>query len=607
MTAPNIIKAAASTTRILSGDEWEASMYAPHRTPDDPAKPMGAGRILTGEEWEKAHRGSLATLKLPAMPKFVGDATRRLDPNAGSVDRSIPEQLGGKVRDIAAGFDAAAIGLDPTLAGSARLAAILGRQVVAPAVEHPLLTLALANPVGAVVGTGMAAHTVAAYGWQRAHELGMSPEERAQAEADPNRISGEAAAVQAVMLGLGGLAGVRGITKATDFGAGMMEAGAEGVKPLYFETPRGAEVLGTMAAQRGLPETASPYPTATPLDVAWKEGHAVTAAPEAAAIEPGGPPRAAAGGPSYKGPASLYGRLSDDALAAEYRTLIEKRAAEEPSAVAPLWDAEREARAVEQIENRRRADGSLAPADKRRLSYLQATQGEGYGEGRHTFASATAERRLKETNKHIAAIEKEIANRGLDAAELMQQPSTGGGGLTSVEGTGELRTRGLARNVEQRAVANELTDYLGDLPEYRRINMADQAAKATQLLADDPILARHVALGDESPPRGLLPESVFKVVEKRAIEEGDVATLRDLASGGLTEQATTMGQRLRALAERDPDSPVVAIQKISDLRGGAKHAEQAITDTVAELTTHLDEARAIDVPEWVDFLETIRC
>ncbi len=718
MTAP---VAPVPASGIMTGDQWEAAQYAPHRVGQDPTKPMGPGRILTGDEWDKAQSaGSLSTLKLPAMPKFAADATQRLNPNSGPVDRSIPEQFGGKIHDLAQGFDYAALGLDPASAGAAHVVAALGRQVVEPAVEHPLVTAAMLNPVGAAIGTGMAVHTVAAYGWQKAHEFFMSPEERAKAEADPNRVSGEAAAVQAVFLGLGGLAAVKAVGHLTDFGDGVMEAGAAGVKPMtdvgplkgftqpaldairadelarakqvtdrhaeetaqvaaqrdadaatqaalnaedlrqeeltrqaalraltgvrrrpaaeaapYFETPKGAEVLGTAAAQHGLPETSSPYPPQSEQDAAWQAGHAATTAttetfpegftmggaltdnripsdytpPKLPRTEPGTPLEP--GALPSKGPAALYGRLSDEALGAEYRALLEKRAQEEPVAMPPLWDAAREARAVDQIENRRRPDGSLAPADKKRLAYLQLTQGEGYGVGRHTFESGAAEQRLNAVNKHITAIEKEIASRGKDAATFAQPPASGNGALPPIEGTGETKTRGLATSVEQRAIAKDVTDYLGDLPEYRTVNMADQAAQASQLLAENPDLARQIALGDAPAPHGLIPEAVFKVVERKALEEGDVATLRDLASGGLTTEATTMGQRIAALADRDPESPVTAIQQVADAR--AAHLGD-LTDATAKVMKEIEKTvnkangnRADMLKTLSDFVDGLRC
>lgn len=315
----------------------------------------------------------------------------------------------------------------------------------------------------------------------------------------------------------------------------------------------------------------------------------------------------AAGEPTFKGPTPLYRRLSDDALGAEYRALLEKRSAEEPAAVAPIWDEAREARAVDQIENRRRPDGSLRPEDRRRLAKLQAEQGEGYGMGRHTFESAAAERRVTEYTRHISAIERELQSRGLEVATVAEPTSSG---LAPVEGTGAAQTRGLSAGVNETALANRLELGVGDLPEYRRISMADQADRATTLLSNDSDLALRIAKGEAPAPKGLLPESVFVAVEQKAIVEGDVNTLRELATGKLTSEATTMGQRIRALGERDPESPVAAIQEIIKTRsGGAKNVEQvarAIDDEVGAINEHMAGV-SVKYDSWSEFVEALKC
>lgn len=416
--------------------------------------------------------------------------------------------------------------------------------------------------------------------------------------------------------------------------------------------------------------------------------------------------------PTFKGPKALYARLSDEALGVQYRHLIDQRATEEPNAIPPIWDEDREARAVEHIESRRRTDGTMAPADKRRLAALQLSQGEGYGEGRHTFESAAAEARVTKMTAHIDAIEREAKLRGLDTDAMLQPHETqptggsvgaprpgmsrlyrtetdlGGNGsegyrhftdkldyakiyegdrqsyldvptqdlgskypgmqaeagtgatiyripnevassrapfsgsdapmagrapididaLPPVEGTGETKARGLSVGVEDKAIAHKLTDYLGDLPEYRTINMGDQASRASRLLETDGELARKVALGQAPPPADLLPESVFVAVENKAIADGDVGTLRELAAGKLTEQATTMGQRIRALGERDPESPVGAMRKIVEARTkGIDDPEGAISGAVDELRGHIADAVKIDRGAWQQFIDSLRC
>lgn len=180
-------------------------------------------------------------------------------------------------------------------------------------------------------------------------------------------------------------------------------------------------------------------------------------------------------------------------------------------------------------------------------------------------------------------------------------------GLLPVEGTGATRQRGLSAGVQRKAVVNKLATTIGDVPEYRAINMADQSDRAVALLESNPALARRVAMGEAPAPDGLLPESVFVAVENEAIMQGDVATIRDLATGKLTSEATTMGQRIRALGERDPESPVAAIKEVITVRmGGAKSVPRATAETVALIRAQL---RRVEVTResWVKFLDSLRC
>lgn len=846
MTGPRIDSSAA----VLTGEQWSAAQSAPASAllSGDPGKATtnGLGRVLNGDEWSQAQRmtpDQLKGWKIPALPAASRDVTltpsdvktkgKKIDtPIIGAIMRQLVDPV-----------------LEHPIAGAAMLAAIPAAPVIAGASAAGALAVGAA---GAVMGGAMV-HSIAQYGWQKAAELSLDPETRKLAEADPERISGEAAAVQAAMLGLAPLIHVG--LHAGDVSAGMMEAGARGVKETnlgpqfsegfdaghktadfaallergaseppptglrapkgfeptaaeptraratpveglvvpetakpgrvksietepasaslqeaadvnasvreyqarrvgedtqdiaaartadaerllglrdeepssmaprrrpgpasYFETPQGAEVLGAMAARHGLPEDANPYhPTASatsPLNDAWKSGHdAATGsyplypegftmggaltdnrippdfkAPRPPGFEPTIPEGAqlaaalkpsrfrghseaeigdamqsarlqiehaqkiieledardapdievitqserqiehaqntlsqgerelamrgngTADEPTFKGPTPLYRRLSDDALAAQYRALLEKRTADEQSAIAPIWDADREARAVDQIENRRRPDGSLRAEDKRRLAKLQAEQGEGYGLGRHTFESSSAERRVKEYNRHITAIERELQSRGLDAAEAAQPAS--GGGLAPVEGTGDVQTRGLSTGVVEKALVNRLDLTVGDLPEYRTVSMADQASRAAHLLSNDPELAARVARGEEPAPRGLLPESVFVAVEQKAILDGDVNTLRELATSKLTSEATTMGQRIRALGERDPESPISAIQEIINTRsGGAKNAPAVARATEAEVGSINEHMAGVgaDHDAWSALIDSLTC
>lgn len=184
--------------------------------------------------------------------------------------------------------------------------------------------------------------------------------------------------------------------------------------------------------------------------------------------------------------------------------------------------------------------------------------------------------------------------------------------LKPVEGTGDIKTRGLSQGIEAKAIENGLTKTFGDLPEYKTVNMADQAARAADLLEKNYDEARAIALGDKAPPRGLLPESVLVAIEKDAIARGDIETLRELATNSrLTYEATTMGQRIRTLAERDPSSPVGAIKAVQDareaaLKGKEVDVQKETAKDISDMKKQIKKA-ASKRPTWEEFVKNLTC
>ena len=192
-----------------------------------------------------------------------------------------------------------------------------------------------------------------------------------------------------------------------------------------------------------------------------------------------------------------------------------------------------------------------------------------------------------EETKQAAPKPTEISDK-VDKAEKATAPP--GGPLKAVVGTGETKTRALAEGVEAKAIEEKLTSTFGDLPEYKAVSMADQAEKAAALLDKDYEGAKAVAMGQKRAPAGVFPESVFVAVEKRALAEGDVDTLYKLATGSrLSTEATTMGQRIRTLGERDQASPIGAIQEVQQ----AREANLAGRMSRGESVAPADEVKAM--------------
>jgi hypothetical protein len=729
--------------RPLSFEEFAARQSAPLSAlrADDPSKETttALGRPLTFAEFQQVQglSGQQAkSWKIPALPlpTIARDVTKT--PN--------DERTKGKP-------------IENGIAGP------IMRQLVDPVLEHPLASapfLALTVPgvaaaaplaaaAGAVVAGAGAVSNIARYGWTKAHELQMTPEERTKSEADPNRVSGEAAAMQAIALGLAPLVHVgvgrarAAVNAATDFSGGVLEAGARGaaeqidatapranpqliegmqrsdfaaqlargaqtatpegltvpkglqttpeplragrvkpveglqvpetvtpgrVKPIetqpanapleerasidearrayeaqrlaedqadlaaqrtadaekllglsgpeqpdltpkrrpggvkrepapFFESPQGAEVLGAMAARHGLPEEANPYHPGSELAPEWTAGH--QNATESYPLYPDG---FTMGGAESRIP---EGFTAPHPQGFEPTSAVPEGATPETAQLAAALKPSR-FRGHSTDELVRIAQSARETIDRAQREIDNAAQ---------DAAPIAAERAVTRANSTLAQTEREFALRGITGDKLAQlinpeRSTEPGGGLTPIEGTGETRTRGLAAGIEEKAIANKIDVAFGDLPQYRVMSIADQAHRAAQLLVDDPAHALEIAKGNAQPPSGLHPESVLVAVENRAIADGDVATLRELATGKLTAEGTTMGQRIRLLGERDADSPVAAMQDVINKRsGGAANAVKAQRATDVEVGRIHDHIAAtpIDKGVLVDFVNSLKC
>lgn len=177
-------------------------------------------------------------------------------------------------------------------------------------------------------------------------------------------------------------------------------------------------------------------------------------------------------------------------------------------------------------------------------------------------------------------------------------------------GEGATKTSKLGSSVEQKAIDKKLTEKLGDLPEYSSVSMKEQAAHATELLASDEAKAVRIARGLEAPPSHILPESIYTAVENKALSDGNVELLRQLAQSTRVGEATAMGQRIRALAERDPDSAVTHIRQIAEARQAALEKRtktsvaKSVQKTAAEIKSNIKQPTKTD---WTMFVEELKC
>ena len=177
-----------------------------------------------------------------------------------------------------------------------------------------------------------------------------------------------------------------------------------------------------------------------------------------------------------------------------------------------------------------------------------------------------------------------------------------------------IRTRGVSRRIEQQAIEENLTKGFGDLPQYRAMSMREQAQKASDLLESNTTQAKRIAMGQEPPPEGVIPESVFEAVKMQAINENDIDTIKNLATNSkLLSEATTMGQRIKAYDTRYPDDPIRAIRDVESVkaettrrRAKGKDLNKVKRQVVKEIDTEIKKVTPGE-QEWADFIRSIEC
>lgn len=173
------------------------------------------------------------------------------------------------------------------------------------------------------------------------------------------------------------------------------------------------------------------------------------------------------------------------------------------------------------------------------------------------------------------------------------------------------KVSGNALRIQQAAVEKNLTNTIGDLPEYATINMKEQADNAVNLVNTDRKLAVDIIEGKANAPGNLRAQSVHQALEKVAIDEGNVELLSKLAKSRVNTELSTSAQNLRIAAERTPNSPVELIRQVRDARiksavrrARAKSEAELINKTKAQVRA------AVKTPtkqDWATFINSLEC
>lgn len=179
-------------------------------------------------------------------------------------------------------------------------------------------------------------------------------------------------------------------------------------------------------------------------------------------------------------------------------------------------------------------------------------------------------------------------------------------------GTGKVKESKLGLRVEAEAIAKELTDTLGDLPEHKTLNLDKQADQVVDLIGKDRDKAIDIAMARKASPSGVTPEAVWLGVKNMAIKEKNVDLLIQLANSPRVKEATALGQRIVSLREAGKGTdPVSVMQDI--IKARQESFERKFKGkTTKEMTEKVvrDIKKRVKVPsksDWNSFITDLQC
>lgn len=221
-------------------------------------------------------------------------------------------------------------------------------------------------------------------------------------------------------------------------------------------------------------------------------------------------------------------------------------------------------------------------------------------------------------------LSKEISPEQTAAYDLIKERHEGlsnvseSGAPNLVEGKKETapieqRTSGGSTKAEARAVEAKVTKSFDDKAEYGGRSYKEEAQKAIDLVDSDYQKAKDIATGKIGGDNPVHEVAVARAVEAKALKDGDIGTLQDLASSSRHTTTSEAAQRLGAEGYgADPSSAVDNIREVVLARTNAvkTRAGNSYTSKVKKESIALKKNIAEAAPtkeDWNSFIESIKC
>jgi hypothetical protein len=177
----------------------------------------------------------------------------------------------------------------------------------------------------------------------------------------------------------------------------------------------------------------------------------------------------------------------------------------------------------------------------------------------------------------------------------------------------EKGTSKIAQDIQSKAVASKLHDSYGEMTQYNKINVANEADKAVKFVNGDKDTLDKVISGEQPLPTGLRATAVIKAVEEHPTYGKDPEVLRSLAKSPLNSEASHSAQELRLAAERDQFSPVRKIGEVQKTREEAftkktgKTPVKAVNDEVKQIRAAKATVPKPTKETFSSFVDSLRC
>lgn len=174
----------------------------------------------------------------------------------------------------------------------------------------------------------------------------------------------------------------------------------------------------------------------------------------------------------------------------------------------------------------------------------------------------------------------------------------------------ETGTSKIAQDVQAKAVAKNLTQNYGEVTQYNKINVANEADKAVKFVNGDKDEVMQVIRGDKPLPANLRATAVIKAVEEHPTLGKDGDVLKALANSPLNSESSRSAQELRLAAERDKYSSTEAIKTVQKSRQ-AEVEKRTGTTTAKAVGKEVQAIRAakpkVTKETFSSFVDSLKC